>query len=108
MPDNCGYCGGLHYGTQPGEDACSSVTAAILIPETTPKDSAINRAPADLAYQCGLGNRSLSARYDIRIANLPPLRLTEIQWLDLKHAIQEHERNGFRDGWCRMGSVRIT
>jgi hypothetical protein len=45
--------------------------------------------------------------FEIHIANLVPIKLTHIQWADLRAAILEHERNGFRDGWTRMGSVRV-
>lgn len=48
-------------------------------------------------------------QYEIHIISLASsIRLNQVQFDDLRKALLEHERNGFRDGWSRVGSVSIT
>jgi hypothetical protein len=101
----CSYCGGLHFG--------SSLGKCVYQCERCERDT---REDAE-----GFGHRkcecaplppvvwpTVQAKYEIRIANLDRIRLTQIQWDDLRNTIAEHQRNGFRDGWCRMGSTHIV
>jgi len=52
---------------------------------------------------------TIQQQYEIHIVSLcSSIRLNQVQFDDLRKALLEHERNGFRDGWSRVGSVSIT
>lgn len=101
---NCTYCGGLHFGSPAGKciyqcERCHRDIREYAKEYGHPKCECPPLPP--------VVRPTLQPKYEIRIATLLAVRLTQIQWDDLRNAIAEHERNGFRDGWCRMGSVHI-
>lgn len=101
----CSYCGGLHFGITVGK----CVYQCERCKRDTREDAeGYGHKKCECAPLPPVVRPTLQPLYELRIDSLKPIRLTQIQWDDLRDAMAEHDKNGFRDGWCQMGIVRIV
>ena len=102
----CTYCGGLHFGKARGRcvfqcDRCDL--------DTREHGEQYGHKVCECSSLPPVVQPTMHPQYEIHIISLAcSIRLNQVQFDDLRKALIEHERNGFRDGWSRVGSVSIT
>jgi hypothetical protein len=105
LPD-CAYCGVLHFGTPIGKCPFQCERCNLDIREYGEQygHKVCECPPLPPAVQ-----PTIQPQYEIHIVGLSiSIRLNQVQFDDLRRTLIEHERNGLRDGWSRVGSVSIT
>ena len=102
----CGYCGGLHYGTARGKCVFQCDRCGL---DTREYGEQYGHKVCECPSLPPVVRPTMQPQYEIHIISLASsIRLNQVQFDDLRKALIEHERNGFRDGWSRVGSVSIT
>ena len=102
----CGYCGGLHFGTARGKCVFQCDRCGL---DTREYGEQYGHKVCECPSLPPAVRPTMQPQYEIHIISLASsIRLNQVQFDDLRKALIEHERNGFRDGWSRVGSVSIT
>ena len=102
----CTYCGGLHFGTARGKCVFQCDRCGL---DTREYGEQYGHKVCQCPPLPPVARPTIQQQYEIHIVSLSSsIRLNQVQFDDLRKALIEHERNGFRDGWSRVGSVSVT
>ena len=101
----CAFCGGLHFGSGIGKCVFQCERCHL---DTREYAEQYGHKMCQCAPLPPVVRPTVQPQYEIHITSLhSSIRLNQVQFDDLRKALIEHERNGFRDGWARVGSVSI-